>query len=155
MIVERRSLIKGLVALVAAPAIVKVGSLMPVNAALQPSNLLTMEQVTREAVRLFASNNRLLQALDRQYTREQAFWDGEQWGADHAKIGDTIRIRVPNHYIVLEADGTGELARGTRYWVPTTSPLVPLPDKLALAAAACVAAPVLLEKPVTRRFWAA
>lgn len=37
--IARRSLIKGLVALVAAPAIMKVASLMPVNAALQPTTM--------------------------------------------------------------------------------------------------------------------
>lgn len=51
MIVGRRSILKGLIALVAAPAIVKVSSLMPVNAALQPDHMLA-NQFTMDGARL-------------------------------------------------------------------------------------------------------
>lgn len=160
---SRRSLITGLVALVAAPAIVKVASLMPVNAALQPgNNLLTLNQITREAMRRFRDSNRFIRDSEGQYYDDRVFYEGEQWDkvwleavdnqdvrsgaeinaryqaafvADGAKIGSQLRIRLPNDFIVLNE--------------PVPVALGPL----ALAAAAVTLAPAMLEKPVTRRFW--
>jgi hypothetical protein len=57
--------------------------------------LLTTDEITREAVMLFRNSNAFIQAIDRQYD--------DQFGIDGAKIGDTLRIRLPNDYTV--ADG--------------------------------------------------
>lgn len=57
--------------------------------------LLTTDEITREAVMLFRNSNAFIQAMDRQYD--------DQFGIDGAKIGDTLRIRLPNDYTV--ADG--------------------------------------------------
>lgn len=59
--------------------------------------LLTTNEITREAVMLFRNSNAFIQAVDRQYD--------DQFGIDGAKIGDTLRIRLPNDYTV--ADGPG------------------------------------------------
>lgn len=59
--------------------------------------LLTTNEITREAVMLFRNSNAFIQAIDRQYD--------DQFGIDGAKIGDTLRIRLPNDYTV--ADGPG------------------------------------------------
>lgn len=159
---SRRSLITGLVALVAAPAIVKVASLMPVNAALQPGNdLLTLNQITRGAVRLFMDSNEFLREiteyepgngpdrLDVLYGRKQM--SGTEinaryqavFAADGAKIGSQLRVRLPSDYIVNDGP--------TLYIHHESVPVAFGP--LALAVAAVTLAPVMLEKPVTRRFW--
>lgn len=168
--IERRSILKCLVGLVAAPAIIKVSSLMPVNAGLQPGNgLLTIDQITREAVRLFQNNNRMHAEFVRQAHEDYAFTSGEQWpdafAADGAKIGDTLRIRLPNDFVVsdgpsLELSHTADafaymtLTRHRQGWL-SPEPVVPVAfGPLALAAAAVAVAPAVLERPVTRRFWA-
>jgi hypothetical protein len=56
------------------------------------NNLLTTQQITREAIRLFRNSNAFLKNIDRQY-------DG-QYARDGAKIGSTLRIRLPNDYVV-------------------------------------------------------
>lgn len=59
------------------------------------NNLLTTNEITREAVMLFRNSNAFIQAIDRQYD--------DQFGIEGGKIGDTLRIRLPNDYTV--ADG--------------------------------------------------
>lgn len=59
------------------------------------NDILTTNEITREAVMLFRNSNAFIQAMDRQYD--------DQFGIDGAKIGDTLRIRLPNDYTV--ADG--------------------------------------------------
>lgn len=164
MIVERRSILKGLVALVAAPAIVKVASLMPVNAALQPGgpNYLTLQEITCEAMQLFTNNNAFIKQINDQYEADFAFINGEQW--------DTLRIRLPQDYVV-----TDDIAQRLSVQEPV-DPFVyahltdadrlvyvksrrtierefQVPAPLALAAAAVAVAPAVLKTPVTRRFW--
>jgi hypothetical protein len=56
------------------------------------NSLLTISQITREALRLFKNSNAFLQNIDRQY-------DGE-FGRAGAKIGSQLRIRLPNDFTV-------------------------------------------------------
>ncbi len=56
------------------------------------NSLLTIDMITREAVRLFKNSNLFIQNIDTQY--DSAF------AIDGAKIGDSLRIRLPNDYIV-------------------------------------------------------
>jgi hypothetical protein len=59
------------------------------------NTLLTVNMITRRAVMLFKNSNAFIQNLDRQYD--------DQYAVEGAKIGDTLRIRLPNDYVV--ADG--------------------------------------------------
>lgn len=60
-----------------------------------PGNtLLTIDMITAEAVRLFKNSNLFIMNMDTQY--DPAF------AVDGAKIGSTLRIRLPNDYIVTE-----------------------------------------------------
>lgn len=59
-----------------------------------PNALLTIDMITREAVRLFKNSNLFIQNIDTQY-------DGA-FAVDGAKIGSTLRIRLPNDYIVSD-----------------------------------------------------
>src|SRR5690606_32440105 len=60
-----------------------------------PGNtLLTIDMITSEAVRLFENSNLFIMNMDTQY--DPAF------AVDGAKIGSTLRIRLPNDYIVTE-----------------------------------------------------
>lgn len=61
---------------------------MPGNA------LLTIDMITREAVRLFKNSNLFIMNMDTQY-------DGS-FAIDGAKIGQILRIRLPNDYIVTD-----------------------------------------------------
>lgn len=54
--------------------------------------LLTIDMITREAVRLFKNSNLFVMNMDTQY-------DGS-FAIDGAKIGQILRIRLPNDYIV-------------------------------------------------------
>lgn len=58
------------------------------------NNLLTIDMITRGAVALFRNSNLFLQNIDTQY--DNAF------GIDGAKIGDTLRIRLPNDFVVSD-----------------------------------------------------
>lgn len=58
------------------------------------NTLLTIDMITAEAVRLFKNSNLFIQNMDTQY--DPAF------AVDGAKIGSTLRIRLPNDYIVTE-----------------------------------------------------
>lgn len=60
-----------------------------------PGNtLLTIDMITAEAVRLFKNSNLFIMNMDTQY--DPAF------AVDGAKIGSTLRIRLPNDYVVTE-----------------------------------------------------
>jgi len=61
------------------------------------NQLLTTIQITREAVMLFRNTNAFIMSLDRQYDSE--------FGVDGAKIGDTLKIRLPNDYTVTDGPG--------------------------------------------------
>jgi len=56
------------------------------------NSLLTINMITREAVRLWKNTNAFLQNIDTQYD--------DQFAQSGAKIGDTLRIRLPNDYTV-------------------------------------------------------
>lgn len=60
-----------------------------------PGNvLLTIDMITREAVRLFKNSNLFIMNMDTQY-------DGS-FAVDGAKIGQILRIRLPNDYVVTD-----------------------------------------------------
>lgn len=59
-----------------------------------PNSLLTIDMITAEAVRLFKNSNLFVQNIDTQY-------DGS-FARDGAKIGSSLRIRLPNDYIVTD-----------------------------------------------------
>lgn len=108
MQLSRRGFLGSLLAVVSAPAIVRVESLMALPApariiAPEPvlwvfdtstklwsshNNLLSIRQITCEAVRLFKDSNTFIQAIDKQYDQEFA--------ADQAQIGAQLFIRLPN-----------------------------------------------------------
>lgn len=56
------------------------------------NSLLTINMITREAVRLWKNTNSFIQAIDQQYD--------DQFARTGAKIGTTLRIRLPNDYTV-------------------------------------------------------
>lgn len=55
---------------------------------------LTIDMITAEAVRLFKNSNLFVMNMDTQYSSEYAI--------DGAKIGDTLRIRLPSDFIVTD-----------------------------------------------------
>lgn len=56
------------------------------------NSLLTINMITREAIRLWKNTNAFLQEIDIQYD--------DQFAQTGAKIGDSLRIRLPNDYTV-------------------------------------------------------
>ena len=54
------------------------------------NSLLTIDMITREAVRLFRNSNWFLRTIGRQFD--------EEFGRAGAKIGQQLRIRLPNDY---------------------------------------------------------
>lgn len=56
------------------------------------NSLLTINMITNEAVRLFSQSNAFLRSVNRQYD--------DQFARSGAKIGNTLRIRLPNDYTV-------------------------------------------------------
>lgn len=69
------------------------------------NTILTIDMITRAAVSLFKNSNMFLQNIDTQYD--------DQFAVDGAKIGDTLRIRLPNDFTVrtgtaLQAQDTAE-----------------------------------------------
>ena len=69
------------------------------------NSLLTINMITREAVRLFINSNEFIMHIDRQYD--------DSFAQTGAKIGTTLRIRLPNDFTVttgpaLSAQDTAE-----------------------------------------------
>src|ERR1700742_1956498 len=69
------------------------------------NSLLTINMITREAVALWKNTNAFIQNIDVQYD--------DSFAATGAKIGTTLRIRLPNDYTVrtgaaLQAQDTSE-----------------------------------------------
>lgn len=64
-----------------------------------PNNLLTIDMITREAVTLWRNTNLFIKHISSQYD--------DSFGVDGAKIGDSLRIRLPNDYTVR----VGEVAQ--------------------------------------------
>ena len=56
------------------------------------NSLLTINMITREAVRLWKNSNAFLQNVDMQYD--------DSFAVTGAKIGSTLRIRLPNDFTV-------------------------------------------------------
>ncbi len=56
------------------------------------NSILTINMITREAVRLWVNTNSFLQHIDTQYD--------DQFAVTGAKIGQSLRIRLPNDYTV-------------------------------------------------------
>lgn len=158
--IARRSLIKGLVALVAAPAIVKVASLMPVNAALQPGGIsmrVLTEYVPGEAAvqldvlygSLKLGNVVTWEAVDRGPLRQFVVIEADGTGTLpkgtqeivdrwHQSVYDDIVAKSELQADLLWASGEQWGANGLRYNKArrTLEPVPAIPDPLALAAAA-------------------
>lgn len=56
------------------------------------NNLLTIDMITREAVRLWKNSNKFIQTMNHQYD--------SSFAVQGAKIGTSLRIRLPNDYTV-------------------------------------------------------
>jgi hypothetical protein len=56
------------------------------------NSLLTISMITREAIMLFRNTNKFLQSIDMQYD--------DQFAKTGAKIGTSLKIRLPNDYTV-------------------------------------------------------
>ena len=56
------------------------------------NNLLTIGQITKTALALFRNSNAFISNVDRQYD--------DQYARSGAKIGSTLRVRLPNDYIL-------------------------------------------------------
>ncbi len=67
------------------------------------NTLLTIDMITRSAVELFKNSNAFIQNLDTQYD--------DQFAKPGAKIGNNLRIRLPNDYTVRT--GTAAQPQGT------------------------------------------
>jgi hypothetical protein len=55
------------------------------------NSILTINMITREAVRLWKNSNEFIQHIDQQYD--------DQFAKTGAKIGTTVRIRLPNDFV--------------------------------------------------------
>lgn len=69
------------------------------------NSILTIDMITREAVRLWKNTNAFMQHVDMQFD--------DSYAKTGAKIGDTLRIRLPNDYTVrtgpaVDVQGTAE-----------------------------------------------
>jgi hypothetical protein len=56
------------------------------------NNVLTIDMITREAIMLFKNSNAFIMNLERQYD--------DQYARKGGKIGNSLRIRLPNDYVV-------------------------------------------------------
>ena len=95
---SRRGFIGGLLAAVAAPAIIRTpGLLMPLRRQPLRRDLLSINDITREAVQLFRYSNAFLQQIDSQY--EQLFATDIPIRYTNAELEadwQELRIRLPN-----------------------------------------------------------
>ena len=80
----RRGFLFGGLALIAAPAIVHAGALMPIRGELLTLDAFAFNAITREAIKLFTDCNEYLKRIDLQY--EDTF--------------SQLRIRPPEAYYV-------------------------------------------------------
>lgn len=109
LVPSRRGFLGGLLGLIAAPAIVKATSLMPVRAERlevrigdrvsiegleeeyeitgQSNGLLTINKITREAIRMWHNTNEFVKNTNMQYD--------EEFAREGTKIGTELRIRLP------------------------------------------------------------
>lgn len=61
------------------------------------NTLLTRLEITRKAIRLFINSNAFVKNIDRQYDN--------QFAVAGAKIGSTLKVRLPNDYTVTDGPG--------------------------------------------------
>jgi hypothetical protein len=61
------------------------------------NTLLTRLEITRKAIRLFTNSNAFIKNIDRQYDN--------QFAVTGAKIGATLKVRLPNDYTVTDGPG--------------------------------------------------
>jgi hypothetical protein len=94
MMLSRRSFFRGLGAILAAPPVAKIASLIPPleTARVRSLNYLTFNQLTRDAIRMFGQSNEMLRSMNAQYL--------EEFGDNPVKIGSKLRIRLPSDYRV-------------------------------------------------------
>jgi hypothetical protein len=90
------------VATLAAPAIIRLpGLLMPVRT-VRSNSLLTIDQITREAIRLWKNSNAFLPQIDaedairEQYLEFNSFWNREFRTSE--AVG--LRIRLPSQFTI-------------------------------------------------------
>lgn len=62
-----------------------------------PNTLLTRLEITRKSIRLFINSNAFIKNIDRQYD--------SQFAVTGAKIGATLKVRLPNDYVVTDGPG--------------------------------------------------
>lgn len=77
------------------------------------NSLLTIDMITREAVRLFKNSNLFIMNMDTQYD--------PQFAKDGAKIGDSLRIRLPNDYVVTDGPAMQLQSTNEQYTTLTVS----------------------------------
>ena len=61
------------------------------------NSLLTRLEITRKAIRLFTNSNAFIKTIDKQYDN--------QFAVTGAKIGATLKVRLPNDYTVTDGPG--------------------------------------------------
>jgi hypothetical protein len=61
------------------------------------NTLLTRLEITRKAIRLFTNSNAFIKSMPRQYDN--------QYAVSGAKIGATLKVRLPNDYTVTDGPG--------------------------------------------------
>jgi hypothetical protein len=87
---SRRRLFAGALASLATPTIIRhAGLLMPVRPV---HRLLTINEITREAIRLWKNNNAFLRDVDTQYT--------DEFVHRLHTTGTVLRVRLPNEFVV-------------------------------------------------------
>lgn len=74
---------------------------------------LTIDMITKEAVRLFKNSNLFIMNMDTQYD--------SQFAVDGAKIGDTLRIRLPSDFIVTDGPAMQLQSNTQQYTTLTVS----------------------------------
>lgn len=171
--IERRSILTGLVALVAAPAIIKVGSIMPINSGLVPRKLgwrlvgedgylrhfyvgargggesSAMRGITEYKLGDEVRLDVLYGSTDKSVSSEDVRLLMERQ-VEHAER--LVRIRLPNDYVVSDGPSLS-IQNVTEHWLTFRDPQpeFKIPTPLALAAAAVAVAPAILEKPVNAK----
>lgn len=159
MILARRGFITGLAAFVAAPAVVKASSLMtcaPTEVIRAPRGIICefwadkVIEYTHQSDVVYLDV--LFASIEQEAILARDFYQGQEWNDE--QVGTMLRgddgmpvVSSGTEWRVREMYKDGPVVK--EVFVPT--PQVPAP--LALAAAAVAAAPAVLEKPVTRRFW--
>lgn len=103
IIPSRRGFLSGSLCLLAAPAIVRAASLMPIKAEVPllvinrigGNTMLTINQITREAVRLWQKSNSFIKNLELEYDATYKFLSGSQWTPDQAQaMSSALRLKI-------------------------------------------------------------